>query len=375
MNQLNLAWETAEEAGRILRSLYSSRGYTQYKMNKFEEYELYVRNKDFLISDAVITFTDTNGKLLALKPDVTLSIIKNYRAEAGIVQKTYYNENVYRVASQSRSFKEIMQVGIECMGAVDRFCIFEVLSLAANSLRILSLDSVLDLSHFGMLSRLISSLGISQEAKRAVLTFVGEKNAHELRDTLQNEGVDRDRILVLERMISLCGAPDEVLPELKALLPKEEFSADLAQLEELCNSLDRAGFGDLIRLDFSVVDDLEYYNGIVFKGFIKGIPERILSGGQYDGLMRKMNRDARAIGFAVYMDLLEEISRRREEYDGDILLLYGENASVEQVHLAAEKLRAQGRAVTAQKAVPQKMAYRTVYRITESGDLTIEENA
>ena len=60
-----------------LRSLYSSRGYAQYKMSQFEEYDFYVKNKDFLVSDRIITFTDTNGRLMALKPDVTLSIIKS----------------------------------------------------------------------------------------------------------------------------------------------------------------------------------------------------------------------------------------------------------------------------------------------------------
>ena len=60
-----------------LRALYQERGFKRYKMSKFEPYDLYATNKDFLISDNVISFTDTNGKLMALKPDVTLSIIKN----------------------------------------------------------------------------------------------------------------------------------------------------------------------------------------------------------------------------------------------------------------------------------------------------------
>ena len=59
-----------------LRSLYSEYGYERYRMSKFEEYDLYSRNKDFLFSENVITFTDTNGRLMALKPDVTLSIVK-----------------------------------------------------------------------------------------------------------------------------------------------------------------------------------------------------------------------------------------------------------------------------------------------------------
>ena len=68
---------TEEKVIFALRELYSKYGYAQFKMSKFEEYDLYVKNKDFLVSDSVITFNDTNGKLLALKPDVTLSIIKN----------------------------------------------------------------------------------------------------------------------------------------------------------------------------------------------------------------------------------------------------------------------------------------------------------
>ena len=72
-----------------LRSIYRRYGYSQYKMSKFEEYDLYVRNKDFLVSDNIITFTDTTGKLLALKPDVTLSIIKNGKDVPGVIEKVY----------------------------------------------------------------------------------------------------------------------------------------------------------------------------------------------------------------------------------------------------------------------------------------------
>ena len=73
-------------------------------MSKFEEYDLYTRNKDFLVSDSIITFTDTSGALMALKPDVTLSIIKDSADVDGSVKKVYYNENVYRVSKGTQSF-------------------------------------------------------------------------------------------------------------------------------------------------------------------------------------------------------------------------------------------------------------------------------
>lgn len=85
-----------ERAVFALRALYRRYGYVGYKMSQFEEYDLYVRNKDFLLSDRIITFSGSGGRLLALKPDVTLSIVKNAPDAPGAVQKLYYNENVYR---------------------------------------------------------------------------------------------------------------------------------------------------------------------------------------------------------------------------------------------------------------------------------------
>ena len=127
-----------------LRELYAEFGYSQYKMNKFEEYDLYVRNKNFLISDHIITFTDTGGKLMALKPDVTLSIVKNTKDEPEGLKKVYYNENVYRVTGKTGSYREILQTGLECIGEVDRYCLFEVLTLAVKSLAALSEEYVFD---------------------------------------------------------------------------------------------------------------------------------------------------------------------------------------------------------------------------------------
>ena len=73
----------------MLRELYMSKGFQPYQMSKFEEYDLYARNKDFLVSDNVITFTDMGGRLMALKPDVTLSIIKNRKDLPNEVQRLF----------------------------------------------------------------------------------------------------------------------------------------------------------------------------------------------------------------------------------------------------------------------------------------------
>lgn len=129
-----------------LRAMYADYGYAPFRIRKFEEYELYVKNKDFIDSANIITFTDTNGKLMALKPDVTLSVVKNSRDLPGQVQKVYYNENIYRVSRRSRMFEELMQVGIECIGDIDDYNIHEVLMLAAMTLQYVSPEGVLVVS-------------------------------------------------------------------------------------------------------------------------------------------------------------------------------------------------------------------------------------
>ena len=143
-----------------LRHLYEQYGFIHYKMNKFEEYDLYVSNKDFLSGDNIITFTDTNGRLLALKPDVTLSIVKNYREAAGTVQKVYYNENIYRPSKSTKTYKELMQMGLECMGDLNLYHISEVLLLAAKSLEALSDRYILDLSHLGVIRGFLEALNL-----------------------------------------------------------------------------------------------------------------------------------------------------------------------------------------------------------------------
>ena len=148
-----------------LRQLYASHGFSMYRMSKFEEFELYASNMDFLDSGQIITFTDTDGMLMALKPDVTLSIVKNNRHIGNRIIKLFYNENIYRVSPKTHYFKEIMQVGLECLGAVDDECISEVLLLAAESMNVLSDDAKLDVSNLDILTQLFASCGISRKQK------------------------------------------------------------------------------------------------------------------------------------------------------------------------------------------------------------------
>ncbi len=340
-----------------LRSLYASRGYSQYKMSKFEEYDLYATNKDFLISDSVITFTDTNGKLMALKPDVTLSIIKNIKDEPDAISKVFYNENVYRISGGSHTYKEIMQAGLECFGSIDAYSICEVITLAAKSLKVISESCVLDISHLGLLENIFESFNIPKYARTQILKFIGEKNIHELAEYCKHLGIEKENIEVFKFMTSASGDPDEVIELLIAKLKGKTDVTPIEEMKGILSAVDPA-IKPMLRIDFSVVNDIKYYNGIVFKGFIEGIPTSVLSGGQYDKLMQKMKRRSSAIGFAVYLDMLERFQVLANEYDFDVLLTYSENSDLSVLNQYADKLIENGQRVLVLKQPSQNIKYR-----------------
>ena len=373
MNSLDRIIKSDERAIFELRALYKSFGYSQYKMSRFDEYDLYVRNKDFLLSDEVITFTDRNGRLLALKPDVTLSIIKNSSDEKGLVEKLYYNENVYRVAPGTHNFKEIMQAGLECIGDLSFYDISEVVLLAAKSLSLISESYVLDISHMGLIAAVLEDAGLSPQGKKQALTFLNQKNPHELLSLCEAEGIDKEKSEKIAALAEISGTTEEILSKLGDILSSEGEKKALAEFRTLFEIIKEAGFGDNVRIDFSVGNNMKYYSGVVFNGYVEGIPTSVLSGGQYDKLLAKMKKGSSAIGFAIYLDLLERFEDECLGYDIDTVLL--NDGSTDPIILSeiANKLHSEG-GVLVTSAIPKNIKYRRLMEIKEGVVTILNEN-
>lgn len=295
-----------ERASFALRALYEAAGCRKYHMGRFEEYGLYQENRSFLSSEQVITFTDLDGRLLALKPDVTLSIAKTAQPTPGETLCYYYHENVYRPSAESHTFKEISQMGLEMLGAVGEAQVQQAVGLAARSLDALGAEWVLEVSHMGYLFGLFDALGVPDAARAKLLEKLREKNAHELRAAAGAAGLADAAADILCSVLSLCGSYADTLAKAAALCRNDAMRAAVAELEALAVPLEKAG--GVIRLDMTLAGEMEYYNGLVFQGYLKALPRPLLKGGRYDLLMQKFTPGAGAIGFAVYLDELDRLS-------------------------------------------------------------------
>lgn len=363
-----------ERAIYQLRELYKTFGYSLYKVSKFEEYDLYAHNKSFLVSQNVLTFTDTNGKLLALKPDVTLSIIKNIPHGDTVTHKLCYNENVYRPSSESDGFREIMQTGLECIGNIDLYAECEVIMLAMRSLQTISQDWMLDISHVGLIEGLLEEAEIKASEQPAFVQLIESKNAHSLKTLCDRYGMSGEMKARLVSFTELYLPLTEALPSLKTMIIGAKMHQAYDHLSQICDVMKVYGLQDRLYLDFSIVSDVNYYDGISFKGFINGIPDSVLSGGRYDRLLNRLGKACGAIGFAVYLDRLERLEDHGSRYDVDIVLLYEEGTPVQKILETQNAWMSEGKSIITASVCDPSLRYRQLIKLTNGGTEILETN-
>lgn len=200
-------------------------------------------------------------------------------------------------------------MGLECIGALTGADVREICALAAESLALIDGEFVFAVSHMGYLSALIDECGVKEADKPKVIECVRARNAHDL-PSAAGEGADAGRIAEIIRS-------DTDFPSALALLKScaagrgTRSAAD--ELGALYDSFTGTPYRDRIRLDLSIVNDVDYYNGIIFQGYVSRVPKPILSGGRYDGLLSRIGREQGAMGFALNLGELNAFYPRGKE--------------------------------------------------------------
>ena len=314
-----------------LRKHYEQYGYKKIKLSKFESYDLYNENADFIKIENIITFMAPTGKLQTLRPDVTLSIVKKYaRDKKKEMEKLYYIENIYRLSKEDMEYKELNQIGVEILGESDGYSDFEIINLAAESMELINKNFILDISNINYLSGLFEEMNLGYTLEKEVLMNIQHKNVHDLEKILTKENVESKYKEILIKIPDLSGKFHNVITEAEKLVLNEKMQKALDELKMLGQAFPKMIKNGKILLDFSIVNSLDYYNGLIFHGYIENNPKIILSGGNYDKLIEKYDKNKGATGFAIYLDELSGKYKIEKEYDFDILILYknGDNAKL-----------------------------------------------
>jgi len=347
----------SEKTYLTLRSIYESCGYKKFAMRKFEEYSLYVENKNFLTSEYILTFNDPHGKLMALKPDVTLSILKNSQSGKSS-EKAYYRESVYRMDKQSMEYREIEQLGLEMIDCADLLSLTELCTLAGESLAAIDENSILCISDMGFVTGMISALGVTgEDLKKSIISFIKAGNPHELREALISAGADEGYASGFSGLIAFSGSNSDLLERAEKLVISDEMKSALDRLGAVISGL--SGINNL-RIDLTLMNDASYYNGIILCGYVSRIPRAVLTGGCYDRLAAKFGKKNGAAGFAICLSDLNAYYDEKPEYDGDILILYSDRSDISAVLEKAGELRACGKSVRTEREAPAGLRFKEI---------------
>ncbi len=349
-----------------LRKLYEDKGFKKFRMSKFESYDFYAKNKDFLVGNRIITFTDLNGKLMALKPDVTLSIVKNADTTADR-QKLYYTENVYRESKDVHEFKEISQVGLEVLGNIDLFQTVEIITLAVKSLLELDTDAILEISHMGYTEGLLDCLTNDSSLRNELHKLFKEKNSHDLIKLADKNALPKSPVnTAIEVMTSKLSNEDAInSAEANALNSKMQNAVN--EIKNIYRLLVKSGLEKHIKIDLSVTDDAGYYNGVLMHGYVHGIPRDVLSGGRYDMLMSKMGKNnTNAMGFAIYFDALDRKLHIKDKSATDAVILYDDKSDIEVMCDFCLQLERDGKSYSAVRRLPENITNEKIYVISGS---------
>ena len=286
-----LAQEAAEREriSAAVRDLFSSRGYAPIETPTLEVMD--VMRAGGHMTGVPFKFFDSQGDLLAMRPDVTLQVARMCATRLAGQPGPFrfrYQQRVFREAEgQMRAAaREVTQIGVECIGPSGAEGDAEVLQLFCEALETAGVDDfTISVATVGVLRALLAASGASSAWSNAVLDAFHSSNFVEL-DLLTGAGCPVPPVFAQAlRALPRIRGGREAIDEARALVAPLGCEDGLGDLEGMCDLLDAAGVGARVRIDFSVMSSFDYYTGIVFEAYAPGLGSPLGSGGRYDNMV------------------------------------------------------------------------------------------
>ncbi len=293
------AYRTVQKA---VTGLFKRRGYAELMTPEVEFYDLFAASGNPLPQQSMLKLIDRSSRILVMRPDNTTPIARVAATKlkaTPMPQRLYYNQTVFRSGDAHTGTQgEIPQCGVELIGASGIRADLEVIAMAVQALEATGLSEFqIELGHAGFFTALTGDLGADETAVDAMRQAVENRNFAAFSDLLAPyQALPAGR--ALGRISRLFGGA-EVLSEARKLTELPQAVCALDCLAELYGELERAGLSGHVRFDLSLVQGIDYYTGVVFRGYAQGAGKTVVSGGRYDGLIGRFGHDVPATGFAI----------------------------------------------------------------------------
>ncbi len=332
--------KTEKKLGDRISALYEKRGYGSVATPALEYYDVFNFDSQTIAEENMFKLTDKSGRLVVIRPDNTTPMARIAATRlkgAPRPLKLYYNQNVFRIsAGFSGKRSEFSQTGIEIIGGTCLKADLEAIVTALRTLREMGdfygggINYKLELGHALFCKALINSFGLDDEKRETVTKYISAKNSSSLEVVFGDDEKASDMMEKVRQIPRLYGDKSVISKARDLCCGVTEAEEALDYLESIYDILDRGGFSENISIDLATVNDMNYYTGIVFRGYLDYTGEAILGGGRYDNLMSNFGESEGATGFGVNLsianDKLSRIFGSHEEKTRKILVHYGDTA-------------------------------------------------
>ncbi|HGS9218207.1 TPA: ATP phosphoribosyltransferase regulatory subunit, partial [Clostridioides difficile] len=277
--------------------------YFQIEPQLFEEYDEFTTINNKIPEESMVKVV--NGKVMVLRADITTSIIKSLvpRWEDGLKLKLFYNSSIYK-NKNTVGIKEIRQIGCEYLGEASVEADREVVKLALKILEKYNNNFILEVGSSKYIHGLLEELNLNKNCENQIKNLLYTKNTHELKVYIEELKIKREVKELLSNILSLQGNLYNVIEKSNKFYCNNKMKQALEELKQVNNLIEECNFLDKARFDLSMITMLDYYEGIMFRGYYPNSYKEILSGGRYDSLTKEYGKEIPAIGFTLSVDEL-----------------------------------------------------------------------
>ncbi|WP_131047352.1 ATP phosphoribosyltransferase regulatory subunit [Clostridioides difficile] len=288
---------------REIDKLFLDEEYFQIEPQLFEEYDEFTTINNKIPEESMVKVV--NGKVMVLRADITTSIIKSLvpRWEDGLKLKLFYNSSIYK-NKNTVGIKEIRQIGCEYLGEASVEADREVVKLALKILEKYNNNFILEVGSSKYIHGLLVELNLNKNCENQIKNLLYTKNTHELKVYIEELKIKREVKELLSNILSLQGNLYNVIEKSNKFYCNNKMKQALEELKQVNNLIEECNFLDKARFDLSMITMLDYYEGIMFRGYYPNSYKEILSGGRYDSLTKEYGKEIPAIGFTLSVDEL-----------------------------------------------------------------------
>ena len=337
------------KAEKALSELFEGFGYSEVVTPGIEFYDAFMGSARNFRQESLYKLTDSKGRLMVLRPDCTIPIARlaaTRLKEEQTPLRLYYIQSVFtnNALLKGRS-DEVVQAGIELIGGEnEKRADLEVLCTAVEALAAFDKDNFrLEIGHIGYFKELVAQLDLEDNVVEEIRMLISTKNYPALNDLLDEIG-SNNITKALKQLPSLFGGI-EVLDKASEIYTNDKITGILHNLKKIFGRLSSMGYEGKISVDLGIVSHMDYYTGVVFKGYLSEIGDSVLKGGRYDKLISSFGKDMPAIGFGIKVDLVARHLKKKgelPEVKPVDAVIFGEKGYVVEAMMYARELIAKG---------------------------------